>query len=89
MYFIKEHFDNKFKFLRLELIHSITIRIKTKNKTVSYVHSIMDIIVERFPTLAVNIFKNLDDQSLVKFKKAGRDYFTFIIQERFYWIRIL
>ena len=49
----------------------------------------MDIIVGRFPTLAVNILKNLDDQSLVKFKEASRDCFKFIIQERFYWIRIL
>ena len=49
----------------------------------------MDIIVRRFPTLAVNIFNNLDDQSLVKFKKADRESFEFINQERFYWIRIL
>ena len=49
----------------------------------------MDIIIQRFPTLAVNILKNLDNQSLVKFKKANRDTFQFIIGERFYWIRIL
>ena len=49
----------------------------------------MDIIVRRFPTLAVNILNNLDDQSLVKFKEADRKSFEFIIQERFYWIRIL
>ena len=49
----------------------------------------MDIIVRRFPTLAVNILNNLDDQSLVKFKKVDRESFEFIIQERFYWIRIL
>ena len=55
----------------------------------SYFHSIMDIIVRRFPTLAVNIFNNLDDQSLVKFKKTDRESFEFINQERFYWIRIL
>ena len=49
----------------------------------------MDIIVRRFPILAVNIFNNLDDQTLVKFKEADRESFEFIIQERFYWIRIL
>ena len=49
----------------------------------------MDIIVRRFPTLAVKILNNLDDQSLVKFKEADRMSLEFIIQEKFYWIRIL
>ena len=49
----------------------------------------MDVITQRIPTLAVNILKNLDNQSLVKFKDASRDNCEFIIQERFYWIRIL
>ena len=49
----------------------------------------MDVIVRRFPTVAVNILNNLDDQSLVKLKEANRDSYEFIILERFYWIRIL
>ena len=49
----------------------------------------MDIVIQRFPTLAVNILKNLDNQSLVKFKEASKDNCEFIIQERFYWIVIL
>ena len=49
----------------------------------------MDVIAKRFPTLAVIILNNLDDQSLVKFKKTNRGNLEFIIQERFYWIRIL
>ena len=49
----------------------------------------MDFIVKRFPTLAVNISKNLDDQSLVNFKDANRENYVFMDQERFYWIRIL
>ena len=49
----------------------------------------MDFIVKRFPTLAVNIFSNLDDQSLVNFKDANRENYAFMDQERFYWIRQL
>ena len=49
----------------------------------------MDVIQKRFPTLAVNIFNNLDDQSLVNFKDANRENYEFMDQERFYWIRIL
>ena len=49
----------------------------------------MDIIAKRFPHLAVNISNNLDDQSLVRFKEANRENSEFMIQNRFYWIRIL
>ena len=49
----------------------------------------MDIIVKRFPVLAVNISKNLDNQSLVKFKESNRENVEFMIQNRSYWIRIL
>jgi hypothetical protein len=49
----------------------------------------MDVIVKRFPTLAVNILINLDDQSLVKVKDANRENYVFMDLERFYWIRIL
>ena len=49
----------------------------------------MDIIVKRFPVLVEKISNNLDNQSLVKFKKANRENVEFMIQNRFYWIRIL
>ena len=49
----------------------------------------MDVLLRRFPTLAVNVINNLDDQSLVKFKDANRENYEFMDKERFYWIRIL
>ena len=49
----------------------------------------MDVIQKRFPTLAVNILNNLDDKSLVKYKKSNKENCEFLVQERFYWIRIL
>ena len=49
----------------------------------------MDIFVKRFPLLAEKISNNLDNQSLVKFKKVNRENVEFMIQNRFYWIRIL
>ena len=38
----------------------------------------MAFIVKRFPTLAVNIFNNLDDQPLVNFKDANRENYAYI-----------
>ena len=49
----------------------------------------MDVIQIRFPTLAVKILNNLDDQSLLKYKEFDRDNCEFLSKERFYWIRIL
>ena len=49
----------------------------------------MDVIQIRFPTLAVKILNNLDDQSLMKYKESNRDNCKFLGQERFYWIRVL
>ena len=49
----------------------------------------MDVIQKRFPILAVKILNNLDDQSLLKYKKSNRDNCEFLNQERFYWMRIL
>ena len=49
----------------------------------------MDVIQKRFPTLAVNIFNNLDGQSLVNFKDTNKENYEFMDQERFYWIRQL
>ena len=49
----------------------------------------MDVLLRRFPTLAVNVINNLDDQSLVQFKDTNRENYEFMDKERFYWIRIL
>ena len=49
----------------------------------------MDIIAKRFPHLAVSIANNLDDQSIVKFRKANGKNSEFQKQNRLYWIRIL
>ena len=49
----------------------------------------MDVIQKRFPTLAVNILNNLDDKSLLKYKESNKENCEFLVQERFYWIRIL
>ena len=79
----------------LELIRSVPTQIKTTthvcvlNCSASYRYSIMDVIQIRFPTLAVEILNNLDDQSLMKYKESNRDNWKFLCQERFYWIRIL
>ena len=40
----------------------------------------------RFPTLLTKILKNVDDQSLVKFKETSREMSEFIVKDRFYWI---
>ena len=49
----------------------------------------MDVIQKRFQILAVNILNNLDDKSLVKYKMSNKENCEFLVQERFYWIRIL
>ena len=78
----------------LELIWSITNGIKTKHnahvETFSIIFSFKHgLHSEKVPHLAVNIFNNIDDQSLVNFKDANRENNAFMDQERFYWIRIL
>ena len=49
----------------------------------------MDVIQKRFPTVAVKILNNLDDQSLLKYRESDKDNCEFLGQERFYWIRLL
>ena len=43
----------------------------------------------RFPVLGDLMFNNLDDQSLSNSKVAGRVVSQFVINERFFWIRII
>ena len=49
----------------------------------------MEELSNRFPALIPMILKNVDDQSLVKFKETSREMSKTIFNERFYWIRIL
>jgi len=49
----------------------------------------MEELSNRFPTLFTKILKNVDDQSLVKFKETNREMSEFIVKNKFYWIRIL
>jgi hypothetical protein len=49
----------------------------------------MDVIQIRFPTLAVKILNNLDDQFLLNYKESNRDNCEFLSHERFHWMRIL
>ena len=94
----EEHFFKflslkSFKSYLLELNCSVINKVQTNSNTrveiFSIIDSIMDVIQKRFPTLAVNIFNNLDGQSLVNFKDTNKENYEFMDQERFYWIRIL
>ena len=49
----------------------------------------MDVIQKRFPTLAVNILNKVCDKSLLTYKESNKENCEFLVQERFYWIRIL
>ena len=49
----------------------------------------MENLRNRFPTLITKILENVDDESLVTFKETNRKMHGFIVEERFYWIRIL
>ena len=49
----------------------------------------MEEIIIRFPVLAQEIFKNLDDKSLAKSKSTSRVWYSFMDTEKFYWHRII
>ena len=49
----------------------------------------MEELSNRFPTLFTKILKNVDDQTLTKFKETSREMSEIIVKDRFYWIRIL
>ena len=49
----------------------------------------MENLQNRFPTLITKILENVDDESLVTFKETNREMRGSIVEERFYWIRIL
>ena len=49
----------------------------------------MENLHNRFPTLISKIMENVDAESLVTFKSTNRQMHGFIVEERFYWIRIM
>ena len=49
----------------------------------------MEEVSNRFPSLVPMILENVNNESLVKFKETSREMSVFIVNERFYWIRIL
>ena len=65
---------------------------KPKRRKISHVSSSLnqnlDIICKRFPRVSQRILKNLDDQSLKRSKEASRGIAKFLINEKFFWIRI-
>ena len=49
----------------------------------------MEDLYQRIPVVAVMIFKELNNQSLIKSKEASRELSQFMCNERFYWLRII
>jgi hypothetical protein len=49
----------------------------------------MEDLCQRIPLVAVMIFKELNNQSLIKSKDASRELSLFMCNERFYWLRII
>ena len=57
--------------------------------SVSFKFSIMEDLCQRIPSVAVMIFKNLNNQSLIASKEASSELSQFMHNERFYWIKII
>ena len=49
----------------------------------------MEILNKRFPLVGRMVFKNLDNQSLTQSKNASRTFSEFLVDEKFYWIRVI
>ena len=49
----------------------------------------MEDLCQRIPCVAVMIFENVNDQSLIKSKEASSELSKFMLNERFYWLRII
>ena len=60
-------------------------RIKSELKMNNF--SKMEGFCERFPVLNKEILNQLDNQSLINFKKSSRQMFKVLNQERCFWIR--
>ena len=49
----------------------------------------MDQLLSRFPHIAEDVFENLDDESLVRYKEAGRSLSSFMDEGSKFWKRII
>ena len=49
----------------------------------------MEKVCQRFALITKKILNNVDNESLINFKQAGRNNVAFLEKERFYWIRII
>ena len=49
----------------------------------------MEEVIQRFPNISRQIFKNLDNESLVLCREVCKTWKNCIDREKFYWIRIL
>ena len=49
----------------------------------------MESIFSKIPDLGEKIFKELDNQSLVKCKEVQRSWYNFINEEKFQWLRMI
>jgi len=48
----------------------------------------MEEILLRFPLIGENIFKKLSNKNLIKCKKVGKTWERFIINEKFYKLKV-
>ena len=62
------------------------VRINIENEEFSK-FDIIEEMISRFPKLALNIFKDLDDRSLKNCLKVSREWSKFIPNEKFPWER--
>ena len=49
----------------------------------------MDQLLSKFPHIAEDVFENLDDESLVRCKEAGRSLSSFMDEDSKFWKRII
>ena len=57
--------------------------------SVSILHSIMEVICNRFPMIAKNIINKLDNITLISCKEASRELNSFLENEKIVWLRIV
>ena len=48
----------------------------------------MEDICSRFPHIGVKVLKNVDNSTLIRFRKSSKEIHDFLNGEKFYWLRI-
>ena len=79
----------QFLFLKVLLASEISIYKVTKIPTTCFVEYLMETLTMRFPHLGEMIFDYLDNQSLAKCKIVSKTWNIYIVEQRFYGIRII